>query len=316
MTDHATPQSPANSAPLGSSHARMSDGNEVEGGDEIELGALFQSLKEGWRVPVLLGGIAASVAVIVVLFSRPVFDASGSLYLGSAEKSQSVSSGALSGFSLLSGLMQGSSMATQVDIVHSRSFVEQAILASGINAEVWQAGEQPGVRFWYWLLGGHSLSIYAPPSTALHAVLADVTAPDLVKKKLTIHFSTGGRYQITKGKQVVLQGHLGQPAVGPGIRLELRAVNPQYVPQAQSIYRLRVQTPLSVFDSMRRTGTLGVNQLGGSSGGTAKTTYIVGVNYRDSDPVAAQQFVKPSCTPILPRRIPGQPARRAPRMII
>ncbi|WP_291523627.1 polysaccharide biosynthesis tyrosine autokinase [Acidithiobacillus sp.] len=292
MTDHTTSQSSANSAPLGSSHAGMAGGNEVEGGDEIDLGALFQALKEGWRLPVLLGGIAAFLAVVVVLLSKPVFDAGGSLYLGSAEKSQSVSSGALSGFSLLSGLMQGSSMATQVDIVRSRSFVEQAILDSGINTEVWQAGDQPGVHFWNWLLGGHSLSIYAPPSTALHAVLADVTDPSLAKTKLTVHFSSAGHYQITKGKQVVLQGQLGQPAVGPGIRLELRAVNPQYIPQSQATYRLSVQTPRSVYNAMTRNGTLGVSQLGGSSGGTAKTTYIVSVNYRDTDPVAAQQFVQ------------------------
>lgn len=291
MTNH-TPQSPANNAPSGSIHARIAGGNEVEGGDEIDLGALFQALKEGWRLPVLLGGIAASLAVVVVLFSKPVFDASGSLYLGSAEKSQSVSSGALSGFSLLSGLMQGSSMATQVDIVRSRSFVEQAILDSGINTEVWKAGKQPGVRFWSWLLGGHSLSIYAPPPSALRAVLADVTDPDLENVKLTVHFAAGGSYRVTKGTQVVLEGRLGQPAVGPGIRMELRAVNPQYVPQPHARYRLRVKTPLSVYDAMTREGTLGVNQLGGSSGGAAKTTYIVGVNYKDPDPVAAQQFVE------------------------
>lgn len=291
MTNH-TPQSPENNAPLSSSHIRIAGSNEIEGGDEIDLGALFRALKEGWRLPVLLGGIAAFLAVVVVLFSKPVFYASGSMYLGSAEKSHSLSSGALSGFSLLSGLMQGSSMATQVDIVRSRSFVEQAILDSGINAEVWKVGDQPGVRFWYWLLGGHSLSIYAPPPSALRAVLADVTDPELENVKLTVHFAAGGSYQVTKGRQVVLDGRLGQLAVGPGIRMELRAVTPQYVPQPHAQYRLRVKTPLSVYDTITREGALSVNQLGSSSGGTAKTTYIVGVNYKDPDPVAAQQFVE------------------------
>lgn len=293
MTDHTSAQQPArSSANLEAMRGGIMPNQATEGSDEIELGPLFQSLRAGWRLPVYLGGAAAFLAVLFVLFAQPVFEASGSLYLGSAEKSQSVSSSALSGFSLLSGLMQGSSMATQVNIVRSRDFVEEAILDSGLNAQVWPDGATTNQRFWNWLLGGRSLSIYATPANGLHASLADVTSPALNKQKLDVLFSADGHYQILKDKQVVLQGQLGQDAIGPGIRLKLQAIRPHYTPPAHTLYHLRIQTPRAVYDAMTKSGALGVNQLGGGSGSSAETTYIVNVHYQNADPFAARQFVQ------------------------
>lgn len=295
MTDHITVQRSENSAPQDSVAAATLYNASAEASDEIELRPLLQAVRAGWRLPVLLGGIAALLALLLVLFSQPIFEASGSLYLGSAEKSHSVSSGALGGFSLLSGLLQGSSMATQVDIVRSRDFVEQAILVSGLNTQVWPAGSSARVPFWKWLLEGRSLSVYAAPANGLQTTLADVTDPNIANiadKTLDIHFLAGGYYQIIKGKRILLRGKLGQTAVGPGIRLVLRAVQPGYVPPIHALYHLRVQKPRATYDAITKAGTLNVVQLGGGSGAGANATYIVHVLYQNTDPFAAQRFVQ------------------------
>jgi len=163
-------------------------------GDEINLGPILQAIREGWKWPVALGSSFALLAVVVVLFTKPVFNASGTLYLAQAEKTQSAGSGSVDGVSLLSGLLaQGSSMETQVEIINSRDMIERAVLASGINAQVWQTGHRPSaLTFAGWKLGGQRLSLYAPGPQALRALYAHVTDPALEGKTLTIRFGQGG----------------------------------------------------------------------------------------------------------------------------
>lgn len=280
-TQHAT---------LDVSQRLLNAGHDAES-DEIELRPIFQAIKIGWKWPVIMGGGLAVLTVIVVLMSRPEFSAGGSLYLASVEKNQSLSSEAASSISLLTGLTQGSNMETQVEIINSRDMVERAILSAGINTEVWRAGHRPALTFAGWKLGGKTLSLYDPAPDALRALYGDVTDPNLKKQKLTIRFGQDGRYRILHHGQVLLTGRLDQPAVGPGLRLILRAVHIHYVPPVHAEYRIRIANAVGVYHAMLKTGALLVAQEGGMGTGDNKISYLVGIHYKNTDPFAAERFV-------------------------
>jgi capsular exopolysaccharide synthesis family protein len=259
--------------------------------DEIELEPVLHAIKIGWKWPVIMGGGLAILTVIVVLMSRPEFMAGGSLYLASVEKNQSLSSEAASSISLLTGLAHGSNMETQVEIISSRDMVKRAILSAGINSEVWRAGQRPALTFAGWKLGGETLSLYDPAPDALRALYGNITDPNLKKKKLTIRFGHGGQYQILHHGLALLTGQLDQPAVGPGLRLILRAVHAHYVPPVHAEYRIRIENAMEAYDTMIKTGAISVTQDGRIGGGGKKTSYLVDIHYKSSDPFAAERFV-------------------------
>lgn len=290
MIDNGTAPNTSNSGSAVTSHAGMLGGHDTEAGDGINLGPVLQAIKTGWKWPVILGGAFAFLAVIVVLSTRPVFNAHGTLYLGQAEKDQSASPGANS-LSLLTGIAQGSSMVTQIEIIQSRDIVQRAILASGIDAQIWKAGQPPSeLTDAGWRLGGETLSLYAPAPDALRALYAHVTDPSLKGQILTIDFGQGGHYRIRHDGQVLLAGQLNQPAVGPGLRLMLRAAKPQYVPPAHTQYQIRIENALAVYEALRNAGAISVLRGSGPGSMDAKSSYLVSVSVKNTDPFIAEGF--------------------------
>ncbi|WP_312283838.1 polysaccharide biosynthesis tyrosine autokinase [Candidatus Igneacidithiobacillus taiwanensis] len=308
MTDNHTPQTtPYHAVPSGGPKG-MTGASSSGDGDEINLGPILQAIREGWKWPVALGGGFAFLAVVIVLFTKPVFNASGTLYLAQAEKNGSAGSGSVDGVSLLSGLLaQGSSMETQVEIINSREMIERAVLASGINAQVWQMGHRPKtLTFAGWKLGGQRLSLYAPGPHALRALYAHVTDPDLQGQTLTIRFGQDGQYQIFAPRmtqrsktvstrsyqhaQALLTGKIDQPAVGPELRLLLTAVQPHYIPAAHTQYLLRINNALGVYRALTKNGDISVIRGSGATDAAAKTSYLVTVAVNSTNPFTAKRL--------------------------
>lgn len=260
--------------------------------DEINLGPILQAIREGWKWPVALGGAFAFLAVVIVLFTKPVFNASGTLYLAQVEKNQYAGMGSVNGVSLLSYMLgQGSSMATQLEIMHSRDMIERAVLASGINAQVWQTGHRPSaLTFADWKLGGQRLSLYAPGPKALRALYAHVTDPSLEGKTLTIRFAQGGQYQIIHHGQALLTGKIDQPAVGSELRLMLTAVQPRYVPAANTLYHIQINNALGVYKALANSGAISVVQGTGPGNPDARTSYLVTISANSTDPFVARRL--------------------------
>ncbi|WP_232821339.1 GumC family protein [Acidithiobacillus ferrivorans] len=287
MIDNGTAQNTSNSGSA-TSHAGMLGGHDAGASDEINLGPVLQAIKTGWKWPVIVGGAFAFLAVILVLISPPVFNAKGTLYLGQAEKDHSGSSSGVEGLSQLTGIAQGSSMVTQIEILQSRDIVRRAILASGINAQAWKTGHPPsGLTDAGWRLGGEKLSLYAPAADALRALYAHVTDPSLKGQTLTVDFGSGGHYRILHDQQVLLTGQLNQPAVGSGLRLELRAAS---VPSVHTLYHLRIENALAVYHAMAQSGAISI--LRGSGVGTldTKRSYLVSVSVQNANPFIAEDF--------------------------
>ena len=292
MTDDFAPKTTPTQAVQSGGPRGMMDAGDSGDGDEINLGPIIQAIREGWRWPVALGGAFALLAVVVVLFTKPVFEASGTLYLAEAEKDQSGASGAVGGLSLLPGLLsQGSSMETQVEIINSRDMIERAVLASGINARVWGIGRRPSaLTFAGWKLGGEHLSLYAAGPHALRAFYAHVTDHALQGRTLTVRFGKGGQYQILRHGQALLTGKIDQPAVGPELRLMLKAVQPQYIPAANTQYHIQISNALWVYKSLLKAGDISVVRGTGEEDEAAKASYLVTVSANSTDPFAARDL--------------------------
>jgi tyrosine-protein kinase Etk/Wzc len=264
--------------------------------DEIDLGPLWAALRAHARFILGITLAAAALAVLTALLARPVFQANGSLYLGDVSKKSGLGGGSGQGIGvsmLFGGLLGGGGIETQVEILKSRDLVVSVIEASGFNARVWRGTdkEPPSVRYWRWrLLDGKRLSAWAPGPQALEARNAAVTDPALAGEPLTIRFAAGGVYRVLHGGRGVLDGRLGEPAVGAGLRLLLQPAHAGFVPVPGAGYRLRVVRAVRLYHGLLKSGGFGVSTTTGGRH-ASQPTLVVALSYKGRDPYRVQRFL-------------------------
>ncbi len=271
--------------------------NPAAADDEIDLGLLWRALRHRWRFIVTTTLVAGALALLLVLFSRPVFQASGSLYLGDVNaKGGGMPTSGLAGAGLsmlFGGLLGGSGVDTQVQILDSRDLVVRAIEVSGLNTQVWPGDSDTpsSIREWSWRLHGKRRNQYAPGPKGLWAQNADVADPGLEKTLLHIRFATGGHYRIVNSTgQTVLEGRLDQAAVGQGLRLRLRVTRPGFVPAASAVYGLRIERARHLYLGLQKKGLYSVAAAAGG-GNSSQPTLVVNLNFKDHNPYRAQRFL-------------------------
>lgn len=288
MTDNSENLSQRRSDNLLPLHARagmnMNSGDE---GDKIDFSALLRSLRMHWRWPVVLTGVGVITALILTLSSIPVFESTGSIYLGNAEKEQSIGN-VNTNLALLAGLSQAPNIDTQIQIMRSRDIIERAIERSGLNVTILNPDEASSVHFWSWLFSGHSMKIYMPPKDGFHATLVKVIDPVLYGKKLTLVFATAGGYEIRSGKQLLLSGILGEPGVAPSLRLILTPNVPGFLPKPGTRFNFVIQSPLTIYKAI--DGNITVAEAGDGGADSAKS-FLVKLSFENPNPYVSQDFL-------------------------
>lgn len=262
----------------------------VESGDEgekIDISALLRSLKMHWRWPVVLAGVGVAAALVVTLSSVPVFESTGSIYLGNAEKEQSLGN-VNTNLALLAGLSQAPNIDTQIQIMRSRDIIERAVERSGLNVTILKPNENTSIYFWNWLSSGHSMAIYSPPKDGIHAELVKVIDPALYGERLSLIFSGADSYEIRAGKRLILKGVLGESAVAPTLRLILIPNVPDFIPKPGSTYSLVISSPLAVYKAI--DGNITVAEAGGGGGDSAKS-FLVKLAFENPNPYVSQNFL-------------------------
>ena len=268
----------------------------VAADDEIDLGLLWRALRARWRVVAATTIAGGLLALLMVLAMQPLFQASGSFYLGDVSQKPGMPTGGLVGAglsSLFGGLLGGSGVDTQVEILKSRDLMVRAIEASGLNAQVWPGTRSapPTIRFLSWRLHGKRESQYAPGADGLWAQNADVSDPGLDKALLRIRFAAGGAYSVSDSDgNTLLHGQLGQPAVGSGLRLRLLPAAAGFVPASGAVYGLRIERAHRLYHDINKLGLYGVSAAMGE-GSNAQPTLVVNLDYKDTNPYRAQQFL-------------------------
>lgn len=260
--------------------------NPVDEGEKIDISALVRSLATHWQWPVGLAVAGVIVAGIFTFSAVPVFESTGSIYLGNAEKDASLLS-ANNNLALLAGLSQAPNIDTQIQIMGSRDIIEKAISRSGLNTKIYQGRETTKIHFWNWWYSGHSMNIYKPSKNSLHARFVKVNDQNIYGKDLEVSFLDSGSYVIKKGKKILLNGVLDLPAVAPSLSLDLQSRNHFFVPKKGTIYHLEIQSPLSVY---RQIGGNIIISEAGQGDGSAKS-FLVNLSFKNSNPFVSQKFL-------------------------
>lgn len=266
--------------------------------EELDLGFLWPALRT--RVPLILalavGGVV--VGALSVLLARPIFVASGSLFLGDVSKKPSgvaTSAQDVGANMLFGGLLGGTGVETQVEILTSRDLVVSAITASGFNTRIWKGRDDspPSVRWWRWrLVDGKGFNAWAPGPQALVARDSDISYSELADEPLHVRFSSRGHYTVLHDGKAILNGRLGEAAVGAGLRLLLESAHKGFVPAADSEYRLRIERAVHLYRELFKEHRFSVSTTTGGGGITTQPTLVVELFSKDHDPYKARRFLK------------------------
>jgi uncharacterized protein involved in exopolysaccharide biosynthesis/Mrp family chromosome partitioning ATPase len=173
----------------------------------VELSQVWHALRA--RAGFVFGsGVFVLAVVLAVTFaSRMTFRATGRLYLG--EIGARGSGGSQQSELALSDDTQ-KEVASEIEILRSQSLVTQAILASGLNANVTYADHGP-LRYLPWLLAGrdpHAVDKTLEELTIAQASFTDVQTRD--EQKYDVRFTQGGEYDVSARGRQLGHGRLGE----------------------------------------------------------------------------------------------------------
>ncbi len=262
--------------------------DDVSSGNE--LADVGRTLRHQWRRIAFITILATLIAVWYVMTALPAFTNNGSLYLGDAQNGPAT--GAADGINFLSDFASISDVETQIQLIQANTLVEQAILETGLNATVMQAGESP-LPYWKWRLRDEGeIRSFAPRPGDLQAQYATISDPAAKGAAFEVLFSDGVHYRLQsiagwlRKSQPVLSGTLGQPASGNGISLLLKSVLANAPPQPGSRYDLSIMPAKSLANELLE-GPLSI-----TNGGTVTApTKLAKIQLIWSNPYRGQVFV-------------------------
>ena len=254
--------------------------------DTIDFAEITALLRR--RFWIILGFFLAGtlLALVGLLIAVPQFTAHGALYLGDAQSTggNATDSGNL-GFS--QNFSSESDIETQIEMITSRAIVQEALLETGVNAQIVPAGDAK-LRFWRWRINDRGkITAFLRGRQGLQALYASV--PGNYAVVLGEH-GTYGLYMNTglfdASPKPLLTGRLGQPASGGGIQLLIKPLAPNFQDVPGKIYNLTVIEPGALADYL-----LG-NPISVTAGGSVdQPTKIAFLQFRWSNPYQAQALL-------------------------
>ncbi|WP_183267055.1 GumC family protein [Acidocella aromatica] len=254
--------------------------------DSIDLGQLVQSLR---RRAGLIAAIMMTTTVIALLhavLAEPQFTVKGALYLGDAQGPAAAAENNGHGLNFLGDYSNGSDVETQIELITAGALVKNAVLETGLNAQISPAGT-PRLTYWRWRLFNHGdTSSFTPGPDTLEALYA--TTPG--RYKLVIGQNDTYKLYVRRGlfehDRFILDGRLGQPAAGNGVQLVVKPAGEAFQAVPEKEYDLNISSP-DVLASALQSGALTV-----SAGGSAQQpTQIAFLQFGWANPYQAQRFL-------------------------
>ena len=132
-------------------------------GDSVDLVQLWNTLRDNLSTVLVVAGLLFGAVMALTLSAPMEFESTGRLYLGELDREGSAGASGTSELDL-SGAKLGD-VASEIEILRSRTLVMRAILASGHNVSIAPIGWQPP-RFWRWMaIPASCAGISRPPIT-------------------------------------------------------------------------------------------------------------------------------------------------------
>jgi uncharacterized protein involved in exopolysaccharide biosynthesis/Mrp family chromosome partitioning ATPase len=260
--------------------------------DNINLADIWHVLVSQSRKIFKFTGALLILAVLFICFTTPKFVSIGSFYTSGIKAPGAVNGNDLAGtnastyLNYLSTFGAVTDIQTQSDIISSPALVQQAVLATGLNASLKGPGlYTPSYLIWKLFYGG-SIGAFSPEQLNLTVAFANFSNPAQRIGKYRILFQEGGRYTVRQHGNTVLQGVLNQPASGGGLSLLLQFHDPSLAPAPGSVYKLVVTAPAITADALLKKG-LTVTP----GGSPTLPSEVINLNFRSTNPYQAQAFV-------------------------
>jgi tyrosine-protein kinase Etk/Wzc len=214
----------------------------------MDMHTMWHTVRERWRFVALSGLVCMLTVLCATLCMRMTFKATGRLYLGEIDgRAKQPSSGEMD----FAGSGAGD-VASELEIIKSRSNVLKAIARSGLNASIVPADWSPP-RLGAWLLSGRDAALIQGASRVLAIVDAALPAAARKPRTFRIRFTSRSAFQVYADAKLIGKGALGGPVTTPQATFTLLP-GPEGAPGSGSAYDLNVapidETAAHVLDTL------------------------------------------------------------------
>jgi len=247
----------------------------------IDVGDVVSLLRRRAAVIIAVVLVATIIAIVAVLFATPEFTAEGALYLGDAQTSGAdATASSSSDIGVFSDFPNTSDVATQIDLITATGMLQQAVLETGLNTEMFPTGTKK-LNYMRWQFGYRGrITAFAPGPQSLQALFASEPGSYSVVLGADSSYTIFKRGGLLDKPKFVLTGTLGQPASGNGVQILIKPAGTNFQALSGESYDLTVTSPVTTAESLLGHG-LTVTPSG----------KIANVSFQWSDPYKAQAFL-------------------------
>lgn len=259
--------------------------SQIELQDEHELRELVGDLLRRWRFILAIACILAALAAVKTLMASPTFAVTGQMYLDDGQDTQDSQ---ISG-NFLSDYQAISDVNTQVQLLQSPALIEQAVLETGLNADV-RPLKAAAMPFWKWRFLHHrQIGVFAPGPGSLVARSATFADPAATGAQYQVSFGEKENFTVTTAKgqpQIIGTGVLGQAFSADGVSFTLESAEGVAPPAPGATYELNIEPPGVMANSV-------LDQLSvEAAGDSTSPTNVAQIRFVWPNPYQGQIFVK------------------------
>ena len=271
--------------------ANANDSSGVGGGTDF---GILSILRRRYRVVLGVGATTFAIVMAITMLSPMEFGASSRLYLGELDGKSRSSLASTEDLELALGGQ--SDLASEIEILRSRSLVSRAVRESGLNLEISRVGAS-AVRYWQWRLSGRDPSLLDATDKELLGVRAQLTDESQRDRRYDVHFTSATAYEVWSPEvrglrtkipgQLLGHGQLDEPLVLPGLELTLRAGS-ERAPEPGARYQVLIHPVEDAVDSALKT----LEVTAPKSSGRGDPVKVVTLTFSHASPALSAEFLE------------------------
>jgi tyrosine-protein kinase Etk/Wzc len=254
---------------------------------------LLTTLRRKYRVVLGAGAFTFALVMGATLLSNMEFGSSARLYLGELD-GKARSSGNAEDLDL--ALSGQSDLASEIEIMRSRSLVSRAVLEAGLNVGIVPLGSEPPA-YWRWRLAGRDPNLLDVARKEVRAHRARLTGDAQKPERVEVHFTSDLEYDVwspaaprigrTRGSRRIGSGTLNQPFAANGLELTLQSGS-ERAPARGVRYELVIEPLEEVVDAALKV----LEVTAPKSSGKGDPVKVVALRFKQSSPALASTFLE------------------------
>jgi tyrosine-protein kinase Etk/Wzc len=271
--------------------ANTGDSSALSGSSDF---GLLSILRRRYRVVLGVGATTFALVMALTLLSKMEFEASSRLYLG--ELDAKARSSLASAEDLELALGGQSDLASEIEILRSRSLLSRAVREAGLNLEISRLGASP-VRYWQWRLSGREPSLLDAADKELRGVRTRLTDESQKDRRFEVAFTSATEFELWSPEvrslrsripgRLLGRGRLNELLVLSGLELTLQSGSVR-APEAGARYQLLVHPVEDAVDAVLKT----LEVTAPKSSGRGDPVKVVTLSFQHASPTLAAEFLE------------------------